>query len=157
MVRALAAQARGPGFNSRQLPAFHFLLLCRKANKLSFIIYEYLTCLHKMHDLTHNRSSAIQCFNEICNYPGLPHCSHSEHVHLPATSTPQKKKSEKKPTINSSPTMVPTAIPAMAPGDKPGRAVVTESVAMGGEVQFQYTLPLAMVYNLWWKPKEGTK
>ena len=91
--------------------------------------------------------------NEIHNYPGLPHCSRSEHVHLPATNTPQKK-SEKKPTINTSPTMVPTAIPAMAPGDKLGRAVVTGSVAVGGEVRFQYTLPLAMVYSLRWKPKE---
>ena len=53
--------------------------------------------------------------------------------------------------------MVPTAIPAIAPGEKPGRAVVTGSVAMGGEVRFQYTLPLAMVYSLRWKPKEGTK
>ena len=35
--------------------------------------------------------------------------------------------------------MVPTAIPAMTPGDKPGRAVVTGGVAVGGEIQFQYT------------------
>ena len=49
-----------------------------------------------------------------------------EHVHIPATSIPQKKTSRKKPTINTSPTMVPTAIPAMAPGDKPGRAVGRE-------------------------------
>ena len=48
-----------------------------------------------------------------------------EHVHIPATSIPQKKTSRKKPTITTNPTMVPTAIPAMTPGDKPGRAVVT--------------------------------
>ena len=38
-----------PGFNSRQLPAFHLLLLCLKANSLSSYIDEYLTGLHKMH------------------------------------------------------------------------------------------------------------
>ena len=42
-------------------------------------------------------------------------------------------------TINTNPMMVPTAIPAMAPGDKPGRAVVTGGVTVGGEIQFQYT------------------
>ena len=46
-----------------------------------------------------------------------------EHVHLPATSIPQKKTSRRTLIINTSPTVVPTTAPAMAPGDKPGRAV----------------------------------
>ena len=63
------------------------------------------------------------------------HCNtykSSEHVHLPATSTPLKRTNRKKPTINTSPVMVPTAIPAMAPGDS---AVVSgdKLVAVGGE------------------------
>ena len=49
-----------------------------------------------------------------------------EHVHIPATSIPQKKTSRKKPTIYTRPTKVPTTTPAMTPGDKPGRAVGRE-------------------------------
>ena len=65
---------------------------------------------------------------------GLTH-SHtsSENIHVPATSIPQKKTSRRKPTINTSPMMVPTGMPAIAPGDKPGRVVVTggECVTVG--------------------------
>ena len=57
-------------------------------------------------------------------------------TYVPVTS---KKISRRKPTINTSPMIVPTAIPAMAPGDKPGRAMVAGGVAVGGEVRFQYT------------------
>ena len=89
------------------------------------------------------------------------HTHFVKHVHVPATSTPQKKTMKKKPTINTSlytplkhvnipatmkktskkkptinkcPVMVPTAIPAMATGDKPGSPVVTggNCVAVGG-------------------------
>ena len=70
--------------------------------------------------------------------------NHSEHVYVPATSTPQKKISRRMQTITTSPMMVPTAIPAMAPGDKLGRVMVTGSVAVGEEAQFQYTLPLGI-------------
>ena len=49
----------------------------------------------------------------------------NEHVEIPARSTPQKIR-KRKPTINTSPMMVPTAIPTMAPGDKSGRAVGRE-------------------------------
>ena len=49
----------------------------------------------------------------------------NEHVKIPARSTPQKIR-KRKPTINTSPMMVPTAIPTMAPGDKSGRAVGRE-------------------------------
>ena len=55
-------------------------------------------------------------------------------VYVPATSTPQKKKSRRMQIINTSPMMVPIAIPAMAPEDKPGRAMVTGGVAVGGAV-----------------------
>ena len=67
-----------------------------------------------------------------------------QNVYVPATSNPQKKISRRMQTITTSPMMVPTAIPAMAPGDKPGRVVVTGSVAVGEEGQFQYTLPLGI-------------
>ena len=66
-------------------------------------------------------SSWLQ-FSHIYIYPHTL----CEHVHIPATSIPQKKTSRIKPTINTSPTMVPTAIPAMAPEDKSGRAVGRE-------------------------------
>ena len=59
--------------------------------------------------------------------PPFPTLTHfSEHVHIPATSTPQKKTSRRKPIINTTPTVVPT-IPAMTPGDKPGRAACVKS------------------------------
>ena len=75
-------------------------------------------------------------------------------MYVPATSIPQKKTSSRMQTINTSPMMVPTAIPAMAPEDKSGRVVVTGGVAVGGEVRFQYTLPLAMCVG---SQNNGTK
>ena len=41
-----ALKSGTPGFNSWQLPAFHFLLLCLKANKL---MYEYLIGVYVPH------------------------------------------------------------------------------------------------------------
>ena len=71
-------------------------------------------------------------FKACFNCPTPPphthtHTHFSEHVHIPATSIPQKKTSRRKPTINTSPTVVSTTIPAMIPGDKPGRAACVKS------------------------------
>ena len=60
------------------------------------------------------------------------HCDLKQ-VHPPVASNSQKITSRRMPTINTSPTMVPTAIPAMAPGD---RVMVTgdKTVAVGGAI-----------------------
>ena len=77
-----------------------------------------------------DHENIFTCKNKTRKFPDL---WYTEHVHVPATSTPQKKTSRRMQTITTSPMTVPTAIPAMAPGDKPGRAVVTGVVAVGEE------------------------
>ena len=46
VVRALAAQARGPGFDSWRLPAFHFLLPLPQMHQPSFIFRAFSFCVH---------------------------------------------------------------------------------------------------------------
>ena len=94
----------------------------------SYFLFMIVACCHGDGSQLYLDHHASGIFLEIDLYVIIMsqiHTPRLRNIHVPATSAPHKMIRRRKPTINTSPMIVPTAIPAVAPGDKLGRVVVT--------------------------------